>query len=109
MKQTLHQQMRKQIFAAVAASFTLASCFALADTVLIPVGSQGQGLQNIDRPTNGQTEAQVEQRYGKPRQVHGPIGDPPITRWDYADFSVYFEFDKVLHSVLRNSEAVANQ
>jgi hypothetical protein len=24
----------------------------------------------------------------------------PITRWDYPQFSVYFEHDRVLHSVL---------
>jgi hypothetical protein len=28
------------------------------------------------------------------------VGDPPISRWVYDHFTVYFEYDKVLHSVV---------
>ena len=31
------------------------------------------------------------------------LGNPPITRWDYPQFSVYFENDRVLHTVLARS------
>ena len=27
---------------------------------------------------------------------------PPITRWDYPSFSVYFEHDKVIHAVAKH-------
>jgi hypothetical protein len=27
------------------------------------------------------------------------VGQPPITRWDYASYSVYFEYDRVIDSV----------
>jgi hypothetical protein len=30
---------------------------------------------------------------------HKPVGQPPITRWDYREFSVYFEYDHVINSV----------
>ena len=51
------------------------------------------------RPTRGMTQAKVESRYGAPATVKAPVGDPPITRWEYANFVVYFEYDKVIHAV----------
>ena len=44
--------------------------------------------------------SQVEARFGSPTTKHSAVGDPPITRWDYAQFSVFFEYDKVLHAVV---------
>lgn len=51
-------------------------------------------------PRRSMTMAQVERRYGEPRARHGAVGEPPITRWDYAGFSVFFEHDRVLHAVV---------
>ena len=51
------------------------------------------------RPTRGMSQASVESRYGAPATVKAPVGDPPITRWEYPDFVVYFEYDKVIHAV----------
>ncbi|MCS6946090.1 MAG: hypothetical protein NZM12_00565 [Steroidobacteraceae bacterium] len=53
----------------------------------------------VARPVRGQTMRAVEERFGAPRQRHAAIGNPPITRWDYAEFSVYFEHDRVIHAV----------
>jgi len=55
-----------------------------------------------DLPRNGLTKPQVEQRYGIPNERRAPVGDPPITRWVYDDFSVYFEYDIVIESVLHH-------
>ena len=54
----------------------------------------------MDVPVNGMTKAEVRSRYGEPAQVHAAIGDPPITRWDYGQWSVYFEYEIVLFTVL---------
>jgi hypothetical protein len=48
------------------------------------------------RPTRGMTQASVQSKYGSPAAVKAPVGDPPITRWEYV---VYFEYDKVIHAV----------
>lgn len=86
----------------VIASLSLFLSFAaIADEVVVPVGSQGD--MTMERPKSGMTKAQVESHFGAPEKVNGPIGDPPITTWKYADFSVYFEYDKVIHSVLHKS------
>jgi hypothetical protein len=45
----------------------------------------------------------VQGRYGEPSSRHAAVGSPPITRWDYPQFSVYFENDRVLHAVLVRS------
>jgi len=42
----------------------------------------------------------VQSRYGEPVTRHAAVGQPPITRWDYAQFAVYFENDHVLHAVI---------
>jgi hypothetical protein len=53
-----------------------------------------------DRPNRGSTMTAVQGRFGEPTERHAAVGSPPITRWDYPQFSVYFEHDRVLHSVL---------
>ena len=53
------------------------------------------------RPMRGMTQLSVEARYGAPQQVDGAVGDPPISKWHYAKFVVYFEYDRVIHAVLK--------
>lgn len=68
-----------------------------ADTVKIPVGQQTGSEQ--DMPRMGMKKDQVERQYGSPQGRKAAVGDPPISRWDYEDYSVYFEGNTVLHSV----------
>lgn len=58
----------------------------------------------IDAELRGKPKSTVEQRYGKPLSVVGPVGDPPITKWQYTDFSVVFEHDHVIHAYKREFE-----
>ena len=51
-------------------------------------------------PGNGMNMDQVMQRFGEPKERVGEIGDPPISRWVYENYTVYFEHDLVLHSVI---------
>lgn len=51
-------------------------------------------------PGRGMTKDQVEERFGSPSEKEQPVGEPPITRWIYGNFTVYFEYDIVLHAVL---------
>jgi len=50
-------------------------------------------------PSRGMSMAQVEARFGVPAERHAPVGQPPITRWVYPGFVVYFEYSHVVHSV----------
>lgn len=60
----------------------------------------------MDLPKNGQTEAQVEQKFGAPKKKYAAVGDPPITRWDYDGFNVYFEYNLVLYPVLDPGQVI---
>ena len=62
----------------------------------------GTGANYDDgRPKAGMTQNGVEAKYGTPVTKRSAVGDPPITRWEYQDFVVYFEYDKVIHAVLK--------
>lgn len=59
------------------------------------------GAQVGSRPERGMTAARVEQRFGAPDRKVAAVGDPPISRWVYRDFVVYFEYDRVIHAVVK--------
>ncbi|GAB3685861.1 hypothetical protein [Salinisphaera aquimarina] len=60
-------------------------------------------------PPRGMTMNHVLAGYGPPVTRHTPVGDPPITRWDYPGYRLYFEFDHVLHAVIPDDpEAIAH-
>jgi hypothetical protein len=50
-------------------------------------------------PDRGQSMASVEARFGVPDSRSAAVGQPPITRWSYPNFTVYFEHDHVVHAV----------
>jgi len=80
----------------LAGVFLLGSASLLADEVRIPVGEQGT---QMDKPHTGMTKAQVQDKYGEPQERSQPVGDPPISYWEYPNFTVYFEYDRVIHAV----------
>ncbi len=61
----------------------------------------GMASSDMERPTRGMTKGRVESKFGAPESRKAPVGDPPITRWEYKDFVVFFEYDHVIHSVVR--------
>lgn len=74
-----------------------------ADVLVINQVQQGD---RMDLPRNGQTTGEVESRYGSPESRNSPVGDPPITRWVYDRWSVYFEYDRVLYTVIHEGEVI---
>ena len=57
----------------------------------------------IERPARGQTMSAIEARFGAPQTRHAAVGSPPITRWDYAGYSVFFEYERVIDAVITGS------
>ncbi|WMS88052.1 hypothetical protein [Pleionea litopenaei] len=64
---------------------------------------QQQGASNVSTPRHGQDMESVRAQFGEPQRQIPAVGEPPITRWVYGQFTVYFEFDKVIHSVQHHS------
>lgn len=56
-------------------------------------------------PGRGVSMSQVEKHFGQPREKAAPVGQPPITRWIYSDYTVYFEYEYVIHSVKNDGSA----
>ena len=77
---------------------------AVADVLLI---EELRERMLRDLPSNGMTQAEVEQRFGRPAERRAAVGNPPITRWIYADYSVYFEYDIVIESVLHHGAVLS--
>jgi hypothetical protein len=76
---------------------TFAFQAAVADVLLIEEVRQAD---RMELPKNGQSKADVEAKFGKPAQMLPAVGDPPISSWKYDKYSVYFEYDLVLFTVL---------
>ncbi len=85
-----------------ALAILLLSCAALADAEIIrvPIAQQGSDIDHIARPAKGASKASVLQQFGEPQQRNAARGEPPISSWKYPEFSVYFEYEHVIHSVL---------
>ena len=90
--------MQRRILAALLVGCALAGS-AVAETVVI--NDQVQVLPSqLDRPKRGSTMTDVEKHFGAPVNRHPTVGAPPITRWDYNGFSVFFEGDRVIDAVV---------
>jgi hypothetical protein len=82
---------------------TLGTCLgtistALAETIVVDDQVQVRD-SGPEKPKRGVTMTQVEAKFGAPVTKHDAVGAPPITRWDYAGFSVFFERDRVIDAV----------
>lgn len=84
------------VLAALALSCSaVVSSAALADELRTPRVTP----ESAERPARGMTMDKVEATYGAPTSRGSPVGEPPITRWEYPGFVVYFEHQHVIHTV----------
>jgi hypothetical protein len=73
---------------------------ALADELKVPAGAGG-----ANTPSSGMSMDSVEAKYGAPTKRVPAVGgasaqQPPITRWEYPGFVVFFENNHVIHTVI---------
>ncbi len=67
-------------------------------------------IENIDksraalteRPKRGMSMDTVASNWGQPAEKNAAIGKPPISRWEYSTFIVYFENQNVIHAVTKH-------
>ena len=79
------------------------SGIATADVLLIEEVRQSD---RMDLPENGVSKDDVLASFGEPISRHAAVGDPPITHWTYDGWSVYFEYDLVLFTVLHKGVVI---
>jgi hypothetical protein len=90
--------MQVRIIAALLCGCAAASA-AVAETVVVNDQVQVRESQT-PTPHRGTTMSDVEKHFGAPASRHPTVGQPPITRWDYSGFAVFFEHDRVIHAVV---------
>jgi hypothetical protein len=100
--------MQIRTLAALLCGCTLVSA-AVAETIAVNDQVQVRDSQ-LPMPKRGSTMGDVEKQFGAPVTRHATVGggsphQPPITRWDYNGFSVVFERDRVIDSVVVASAA----
>jgi len=89
----------------------LALNFALVLTAPIPAAADvllldaiGKAPPNnqagLPRPERGASKHSVQARFGEPQSKQAPVGQPPIARWVYPGYTVYFEYDHVIDTVV---------
>ena len=75
---------------------------ASADVLQVPqTGPTTPVPAGMEIPVRGMHMDQVAIMYGKPASVKPPVGEPPITTWEYANYTVYFEYSYVIQSVVK--------
>jgi hypothetical protein len=95
----------------------LCACLSIFTFALIPTAKADNLLiqrvaneQGVSLPKRGSSMAQVQSKFGAPQQKIAAVGGgskrtPPITRWIYPAFSVYFENSHVVDAVLNKADA----
>jgi hypothetical protein len=83
----------------LALSLFLLTPLAQAELIKIPVGQQTSADTAVQLPHRGASTAAVTRGYGEPAKRGAAVGEPPISRWEYPGFAVYFEYDHVVHAV----------
>lgn len=86
-------------FAALTLALVGLAAAAHADTLDMSAAEAEAYFEEPGKPTRGMSQQRVEASYGAPEARVAAVGDPPISRWEYEDFVVYFEYDKVIHAV----------
>ena len=87
------------LFSVICAHATLAN----AEVIQIPVGAQGTEASVIEKPRTGMSSEQVRAQFGEPSAATPAVGDPPISRWEYPNYFVFFEHDHVIHAVVKHT------
>ena len=99
------------VFVASAASLsviaTVAVTSARADTLEMPAAASPAAAGGM--PQRGESMSEVVEHFGQPSEKHAAVGGdaphhPPITRWDYPGYSVFFERRVVLDTVVPGRE-----
>lgn len=90
------------------ASLTILSLLSapnLAQAEILKIGEQAKVITKADTPRRGLSMKAVQSTFGQAKKVSVSKGkvtkrNPRITRWNYGSFSVFFENNHVVHTVV---------
>lgn len=75
---------------------------ATADVLLLDAitTAPANAAGGVPRPRSGNTMDEVLAGFGEPNARMPAVGEPPITRWTYPGYTVYFEYQHVIDVVV---------
>ena len=71
--------------------------------ILCSAALLAQPVMAIEPPVKGELQSSVKKLFGEPKEKKEPVGEPPISSWVYDEFTVYFESNYVIHSVVHRT------
>ena len=89
------------VFSLSAISFADEEMTTSKETITLPLADKPES--NLDRPIRGESQKTVLNAFGEPLTRHPTRGKPPISKWDYPDFTVIFESGYVIHTVIKTN------
>lgn len=81
----------------IAATTTAQADVLLLETINAAPPNTASG---VPRPHRGSSMTIVKGQFGEPTETKAAIGEPPITRWAYPGYTVYFEHQHVIDVVV---------
>jgi hypothetical protein len=94
--------MRMTLLAAIGVACGLA--WAQAPAQNLQMADAPEARARPATPTRGASMTQVERQFGAPAERFEAVGQPPITRWVYPNFVVFFEYSHVIHAVATSAQ-----
>ncbi|MDH5181887.1 MAG: hypothetical protein OEZ39_12420 [Gammaproteobacteria bacterium] len=80
-------------------------CTVPADNLTVPEKQEEKPETfSVTLPGRGMTKENVLSQFGEPEKKYSAVGTPPISRWVYKGFTVYFESNYVIHAVFHTPE-----
>ncbi len=73
-----------------------------AEEINLPATETEASEFSIQLPGRGMSMEMVQNRFGDATEKFLAVGEPPITKWVYKTFTVYFESEFVIHAVVNN-------
>ena len=78
------------------------SGYISAEEINLPTPETEVSEFTIKLPGRGMSMEMVQNRFGEASERFSAVGEPPITKWVYKNFTVYFESEFVIHAVVNN-------
>lgn len=73
-----------------------------AEEIMMPAAEVETEEFSVQLPGRGMTMEMVQNKFGEALEKGETVGTPPITKWNYKNFSVYFESEYVIHAVVNH-------
>jgi len=91
-----------KIAAMAALLTTMLTAGVQADVLLLDAIQEAppNAASGLVRPHRGETMNEVFAGFGEPKETRDAIGEPPISRWIYPGYTVYFEHQTVIDVVV---------